>query len=89
MLLQCTNMYAGTGHSNTKYNMKYNLFALGSLRDTLCRFAKVNHELSTQLSIIITSMLTPNCACRAVNPRIHYVGLTVTSSECLKHYLNP
>ncbi len=30
MLLQCTNMYART---NTKYNTKYNLFGLGSLRD--------------------------------------------------------
>ncbi len=24
MLLQCANMYAGNGRSNTKYNMKYN-----------------------------------------------------------------
>ncbi len=26
MLLQYANMYTGTGHSNSKYNMKYNLF---------------------------------------------------------------
>ncbi len=62
MLLQCANMYIRTGHSNTKYNMKYNLFGLGSLRDTLCRFAKVNNDLTTQLSIIITGLLTPNFA---------------------------
>ncbi len=35
MLLQCANMYVGTGHSNTKYNMKYILFGLSSLKDTL------------------------------------------------------
>ncbi len=63
MLLQCANMYEGTGHSNTKHNTKYNIFGLGTLRDTLCRFVKVNHVLATQLSIIITCLLTPNCAC--------------------------
>ncbi len=57
MLLQCANMYAGTGHSNTKYNTKYNLFGFSTLRDTLCRFAKVNYDLTTQLSIIITGLL--------------------------------
>ncbi len=55
--------YAGIGHSNTKYNMKYHIFGLGSLRDTICRFANVNHDLTTQLSIIITGLLTPNFAC--------------------------
>ncbi len=54
MFLQCANIYVGTGHSNTKYNTKYNLFGLGSLRDTLGRFTKVNHDLTTQLPIIIT-----------------------------------
>ncbi len=34
-LLQCVNMYAGTGHSNTKYNTKYNVLGLGNLIDTL------------------------------------------------------
>ncbi len=38
-------------------------FGLGSLKDTLCRFATVNCDLTTQLSIIITSLLTPNFAC--------------------------
>ncbi len=56
MLLQCANMYARTGNLNTKYNTKYNLFGRGSLRDTLCRFAKVNRNLTTQLSIIITDL---------------------------------
>ncbi len=63
MLVQCGNMYVGTGHSNTKYNTKYNFFGLGSLRDTLCKFAKVNNDLTTQLSIIITGLLTQNVAC--------------------------
>ncbi len=31
--------------------------------ETLCRFAKVNLDLTTQLSIIITGLLTPNFAC--------------------------
>ncbi len=26
ILFQCANMYAGSGHSNTKYNTKYYLF---------------------------------------------------------------
>ncbi len=63
VLLQCANMYARTGCSNTKYNKKYSVCGFGSLRDTLCRFAKVNHDLTTQLSIIITGLLTPNFAC--------------------------
>ncbi len=63
MLLQCANMYARTGHSNTKYNAKYNYFGLGSLRHTFCRFAKVNHDLTTQLSTIVTGLLTPNFTC--------------------------
>ncbi len=60
MLLQCANVYARTGHY---LNTKYNVFGLGSLRDTLCRFAKVNNDLTTQLSIIITGLLTPNFVC--------------------------
>ncbi len=63
MLFQCANMYARTGHSDTKYNTKYNIFGLGSLRDTLYRFAKVNHDLTTQLSIMFAGLLTPNFAC--------------------------
>ncbi len=60
MLRQCANIYAKTGHSNTKYNMNYICVGIDSLRDKLCRFAKVNHDLTTQLSIIITGLLTPN-----------------------------
>ncbi len=52
MLLQCANIYAGTGHSNTKYNF----IGLDSLRDKLCRFATVNHDWTTQLWIIITGL---------------------------------
>ncbi len=63
-------MYAGTGHSNTKDFMKYILFGFGSLRDTLCRFAKdkpkINHHLTIQLSIIITGLLIPNFACNVL-----------------------
>ncbi len=51
VLLQCANMYAGTGHSNTKYNV----FGLGSLKDTLFRFAIIN-----------TGLLTPNFACNVL-----------------------
>ncbi len=58
-----TNMYAGTGHSNTEYNTKYNYFSLGSLKDTLGRFALANYDLTTQLSRIITGLLTPHFVC--------------------------
>ncbi len=44
MLLQCANMYAGTGYSNTKYNW----FGLSSSREALCKFIKVTHDLITQ-----------------------------------------
>ncbi len=63
MLLQYADMYAKTGHSNTKYNMKYNYFGFGSLRDKYSRFSKVNHDLTTQLSIIITGLLTQTFVC--------------------------
>ncbi len=101
MLFQCANMYDRTGHSNTKYNIKYNCFGIGSFRDLLCRFAKVNHDLTTQLSIIITGLQTQTLhkmysniskmvdQCRPVNPRMQYMALTVTSSGCIKLYLNP
>ncbi len=46
--------------------MKYNYFAFGSLRYTFCRFAKVNHDLRTQLSIIITGLLILNVACNVL-----------------------
>ncbi len=49
MLLQCAKMYDRTDHSNTKYHTKYNIFGLGSFRDTLCRFVKVIYDLATQL----------------------------------------
>ncbi len=48
MLVQCASMHARTGHSSTKYNLKYNLFGLGSLIDILCRFAKVNMTIDYQ-----------------------------------------
>ncbi len=91
----------GTGHSNTKYNSIHICFAPGSLWDTLCRFAKINYDLTTQLSIIITGLLNQNFACNVsniskmsdqsgpVNARMHYVVFTVTSSGCQKLYLNP
>ncbi len=62
-MLQGVNMYAGSGHSSTKYNTKYHFLDLGSLRDTLCRFAIVNHCLTTQLSIVIIGLLTKYSAC--------------------------
>ncbi len=64
MLLQCANMYARTNLSfiqNTIWNII--LFGLGSLKDTLCKFANVNNELNTQLPILITGLLTPEFAC--------------------------
>ncbi len=91
-------MYARTSDSNTKYNTKYNCFSLGSLIDILYRFANVNHQvLNTQLSIIITGLLTQilHAIYRNISkmadqsPRMHYVVSTVTSSGCLKLYLNP
>ncbi len=58
--------------------------------------------ISTQLSMLITGLLTPNYAyndhrniskiadqSQPVNPRMPYVVLTVTSSGCLQLYLNP
>ncbi len=75
--------------------MKYNLFCLGSLSDTFYRFAKVNNDLIAQLSITITALqilheMYKNISnvtdqSRPVNPRIL---MTVTSSGCLKLYLN-
>ncbi len=44
---------------NTIQNIQY--VGLGSLRDTLCRFVKVNLGLTTQVSIIITGLLTQIC----------------------------
>ncbi len=94
-----TDMYAGTSYSNTKYNMKYNFMAL-AVWDTIYRFAKVNHDLTTQQSIIITGLLIQilhaiyrnisnmTDESRPVNPRMHYVVLKVTSTGCLKLYLN-
>ncbi len=63
MLLQCANMYAGTGHSNTKHHTKYNIYGLGTFRDTLCIFSKVNYDLATQLLTIVTGLMTQHFAC--------------------------
>ncbi len=96
MLFQCAN--ARTDHSNTKYNTKYNMCGLDSLRDTLCRFAKVSNDLSTQfinnyhwnqrLHAMYKNISKMAAQSRLVNPRMHYLVLTVTSSGCLKLYLN-
>ncbi len=63
MLLQCANLYVCRNWS-FKYKIQYEIVfsGLGSLRDRLCRFAKVNQDLTTQLSINITGSLTPNFA---------------------------
>ncbi len=63
MLLQCANLYAWTGHSNRKYNSKYNFVGHGSLIDILWQFEKVKHDVTTQLSIIIIHLLNSNFAC--------------------------
>ncbi len=65
MLLQCANIYARTGHSNTKCNMKYNFIGLGSLRDTLCIFVKVNHDLTRKLLINNYGLMSPTFAFNA------------------------
>ncbi len=86
-----------------KYKIQYEIqfICLGSLGDTLCRFIKVNHNITTQLSIIITGLLTTLDAMYwnvskitdksgPDNPRIQFLVLIVTSSGCLKTvYLNP
>ncbi len=63
-MLLFTNIYFFhlTGHSDTKYSMKYNLFWPWQFERnvTFCTFAKVNHALTIQLSIIITGLLAPN-----------------------------
>ncbi len=46
-------------HIYTKYNKKHQIVGLGNLRDTLYIFTEVNHNLNTQLSIIITGLPTP------------------------------
>ncbi len=45
-----------------KYKIQYEIqcFGLGSLRDTLCRNSKVNHNLTTKLSITFTPNLSWN-----------------------------
>ncbi len=75
-------------------------YCLGGLRYTLCRFAKVNHDTTINI-IIVTGLLALNFACnyrniskmadrsRPVNTRMHYVVFKVTSTGCLKLYLNP
>ncbi len=77
------------------------------LRDSLCSFTEINHnlnhKLNTQLSIIITSLLIPiptisyamyrNISKMAdqsqpINPRLHNIVHTETSSGNPKLYLN-
>ncbi len=85
-----------------KYKIQYKIqFCWPWQFERHCRFAKVNHDLTTQLSIIVTGLLThilhamyrniSNMANQSqpVNLRMHYVILTVTSSGCLKLDLNP
>ncbi len=71
---------------------------LGSLRDILCRFVKVYYHWTTQLSRLYWPQtlraMYRNISKMAdqsgpVNPRMHYVVLTVTSCGCLNLYLNP
>ncbi len=50
-------------HSNTIYNTKYKIVDLEVLRDTLSRCTEVNIDLNTQLSMIISDVLTTNFAC--------------------------
>ncbi len=46
---------------------KYKIVGLKVLRDTLCRCTEVNNDLNTQLSIIISNVLTPNVACNVLD----------------------
>ncbi len=39
------------------------LAGLGGLRDILCRFTEVNHDVNTQISLITTGLLTLNFLC--------------------------
>ncbi len=54
------------GRSNTIYNTKYKIVGLEGLRDTPYRCTEVNNDLNTQLSIIISDVLTPNFACNVL-----------------------
>ncbi len=54
------------GRSNTIYNTKYKIVGLEDLRDTLYRCTEVNNDLNTQLSIIVSDVLTPNFACNVL-----------------------
>ncbi len=58
--------YANATIWNTIYNTKYKIVGLEGLRDTLCRCAEVNKDLNTQLSIIISDVLTPNFTCNVL-----------------------
>ncbi len=51
-----------TSRSNTIYNIKYKIVDREDLRDTLCRYTEVNHDLNTQLLIIISDLPNPNFA---------------------------
>ncbi len=42
------------------------LFGLGSLKDTLCSFSNVNHDLNTHISILTIGLLIPNFACKVL-----------------------
>ncbi len=52
--------------SNTIYNTKYKIVGLEGLRDTLYRCTEVNNDLYTQLSIIISNVLTPDFVCNVL-----------------------
>ncbi len=90
ILLQCAIMYIRTSHSNTKH---YEIqFFWPKQFERHCRFTIVNHDLTTQLSIIITGLLTPcsvqdyfkdggpKLACQSQNA----LWYSVTFSGCLK-----
>ncbi len=69
-----------------KYKIQYEIqcFGLGSLRDTLCRVARVNHELITLLSISITGLPNTFYMQRIVQRWLTKVDLSIP--ECTMWY---
>ncbi len=51
---------------NGRSNTIYKIVGFEGLRNTLYRYTKVNNDLNTQLSLIISDVLTLNCACNVL-----------------------
>ncbi len=54
--------------------------------ELVIQIQKVNHDLATQLSIIITGILTQNCACNAMNISKMATKVDLSIPECSMLY---